>query len=68
MGVEIKQGFFEKLTNEIHLDYVLKALGVILFALAFFNAWGSLSFLHKAGFAVAPVMWFVGAHFTRIYK
>lgn len=66
--VTVKQGVFEKLTNAIYLDRVLKILGVVLFVLVFLSAWHSLSFAHKVGFAVAPAMWFVGARFTKIYR
>lgn len=63
-----KASFLENLTNAIHLDYVLKFAGAAVFALVFFDAWHSLSFAHKLGFALAPVMWFVGDRFNKIYK
>jgi len=58
----------EKLTSLIYLDYVLKVLGVIVFAIAFINSWGHATTLEKIGFIIAPIMWFVGARFTKIYR
>lgn len=60
--------FLSKLTTTVYLDYVLKALGIIFFAIAFFNAWKHVTFLEKTGFIVAPIMWFVGARFSKIYR
>jgi len=63
-----KPSFFEKLTNAVHLDYVLKILGIVLFALALFKGWHQLSFLNKALLVSGPLAWLVGAKFTQIYR
>lgn len=60
--------FIDKLEQVIHLEYVLKALGVITLALAFFFAWHQVHLFVRIGFIIGPIMWFVGAHFDKIYK
>lgn len=67
-AVAVKPSFFEKLTQAIYLDYVLKAAGVIGFALTYLNAWHGLSNLAKAGFAASAVAWYVGSRFNKIYR
>jgi len=62
------QSLFDKLTNVIYLDYVLKVLGVILLALSLINGWSHLTLLEKIGFVTGPVAWYVGARFGKIYR
>jgi len=61
-------GFLEKLTETIYLDYVLKVGGVILLAVVLFNVWGRTTGFQKFGLIAAPVMWFVGARFNKLYR
>lgn len=60
--------FLDKLTNTIYLDYVLKFGGVVLLGLALFNGWHHLTLLEKFGFVSGPIAWYVGAHFSKIYR
>jgi len=64
----VKTSFFDKLTNSIYLDYVLKVLGIVLFALALFKAWHQLPFFTKALLVSGPIAWYVGDKFNKIYK
>ncbi len=68
VGEAPKPSFFEKLTNAVHLDYVLKILGIVLFALAVFKGWHELSFVNKSLLIAGPLAWLVGAKFTKIYR
>lgn len=63
-----KQGFLEKLTQAIYLDYVLKFGGVTGFVVTYLNAWHGLGVATKLGFLASAAAWFVGARFTRIYR
>jgi hypothetical protein len=60
--------FFEKLTNAIHLDYVLKIAGVGGFVWAFLASWHSLGFGVKAGMLASVAAWLVGSRFSKIYR
>jgi hypothetical protein len=60
--------FFEKLTNAIHLDYVLKIAGVGGFVWAFLSSWHSLGFGVKAGMLASLAAWLVGSRFSKIYR
>lgn len=60
--------FFEKLTNAIHLDYVLKVGGVGGFVWAFLASWHSLGFGVKAGMLASVAAWIVGSRFSKIYR
>jgi len=60
--------FFEKLTNAIHLDYVLKIAGVGGFVWAFLASWHTLSFGVKAGMLASVAAWLVGSRFSKIYR
>ena len=62
------QSFFEKLTQAVYLDRVLKIVGVAGFVVTYLNAWRGLSFGTKLGFVFSAAAWFVGARFTRIYR
>ena len=64
----VKQSLFEKLTQEVYLDRVLKIAGVVGFTVTYLNAWHGLGFGLKLGFAFSVVTWFVGAHFAKIYR
>lgn len=60
--------FFEKLTNFIHLDYVLKVAGVGGFVWAFLASWHTLGFGVKAGMLASVSAWLVGSRFSKIYR
>lgn len=60
--------FFEKLTNAIHLDYVLKVGGVGGFVWAFLASWHTLGFGVKAGMLASVAAWLVGSRFSKIYR
>ena len=60
--------FFEKLTNAIHLDYVLKITGVGGFVWAFLASWHTLGFGVKAGMLASLAAWLVGSRFSKIYR
>jgi len=60
--------FFEKLTNAIHLDYVLKIAGVSGFVWAFMASWHALAFGVKAAMAASVAAWLVGSRFSKIYR
>jgi hypothetical protein len=60
--------FLETLSKTVYLDYVLKILGIVLFALALFRGWNELSFLNKGLLVCGPIAWFVGAHFSKVYR
>ena len=62
------QSFLEKLTNAIHLDYVLKVLGVGGFVWAFLASWHTLGLGVKAGMLSAVAAWIVGSRFSKIYR
>lgn len=59
---------FETLTNAIHLDYVLKVVGVAGFAWAFLASWHTLGFGVKAGMLASVAAWIVGSRFSKIYR
>ncbi len=63
-----KASFLEKLTQTVYLDYVLKAVGIIVAVVAMVNGWHSLGFLAKTGLIIGPIMWYVGARFEKIYR
>ena len=60
--------FFEKLTNAIHLDYVLKIAGVGGFVWSFLASWHTLGFGVKAGMLASVTAWLVGSRFSKIYQ
>ena len=62
------QGVFEKLTQTIYLDRVLKIVGVAGFVLTYLNAWRSMGIELKLGFICSAAAWFVGARFSKIYR
>lgn len=63
-----QQSFLEKLTNAIHLDYVLKILGVGGFVWAFLASWHTLGFGVRAGMLSSVAAWIVGSRFSKIYR
>lgn len=63
-----KESLLEKLTKTVYLDYVLKAVGVILFSVAFVSSWHSIGVFYRFIIVIAIVMWFVGQRFTKIYR
>ena len=63
-----KQTFFEKLTNAIHLDYLLKIAGVGGFAWAFMASWHTLGLGVKASMLASVSAWLVGSRFSKIYR
>jgi hypothetical protein len=63
-----QQSFLAILTNTIHLDYVLKVLGVGGFVWAFLASWHSLGLGVKAGMLSAVAAWIVGSRFSKIYR
>lgn len=64
----LQQSFFEKLTNAIHLDYVLKVLGVGGFIWAFLASWHTLGLGVKVGMLSSVAAWIVGSRFSKIYR
>ena len=60
--------FFEKLTNAIHLDYVLKIAGVGGFVWAFLASWHTLGLGVKASMLASVAAWLVGSRFSKIYQ
>jgi hypothetical protein len=62
------QGLFEKLTQVIYLDRVLKIVGVAGFVLTYLNAWRSMGIELKLGFICSAAAWFVGARLSKIYR
>ena len=60
--------FFEKLTNVVYLDYVLKVIGVSGFAWAFLSSWHSLGVGVRAGMLASVAAWIVGSRFSKIYR
>jgi hypothetical protein len=60
--------FFDKLESVVYLKYVLKVLGIVLFALGMFKGWHQVTFFTKAFLFTGPIAWFVGARFDKIYK
>jgi hypothetical protein len=60
--------FFEKLTNAIHLDYVLKIAGVGGFVITFLASWHSLAIGLKACMLASVAAWIAGARFSKIYR
>ncbi len=68
-GVSIPgPSFFEKLTNAVHLDYVLKIAGVGGFVCAFMASWHTLGFGVKTGMLASVTAWLVGSRFSKIYR
>jgi hypothetical protein len=63
-----QQSFLETLTNAIHLDYVLKVLGVGGFVCAFLASWHTLGLGVKVGMLSSVAAWIVGSRFTKIYR
>lgn len=62
------QSFLEKLTNAIHLDYLLKIAGVGGFVWTFLSSWHTLGFGVKAGMLASVAAWIVGSRFSKIYR
>jgi hypothetical protein len=62
------QGAFQKLTQTIYLDRVLKIVGVAGFVFTYLNAWSSMGVGLKLGFICSAAAWFVGARFSKIYR
>jgi hypothetical protein len=60
--------FLEKLTNAVHLDYVLKVAGVGGFVWAFLASWHTLGFGVKGGMLASVAAWLVGSRFSKIYR
>jgi hypothetical protein len=58
----------EKLTNAIHLDYLLKIAGVGGFVWAFLASWHTLGLGVKAGMLASVAAWLVGSRFSKIYR
>lgn len=67
-SVSLKPSFFDKLTNAIYLDYVLKVVGVGGFVWAFLSAWHTLALGVKAGMLSSLAAWIVGSRFSKIYR
>ena len=62
------QNVFQKLTQAIYLDRVLKIVGVIGFVVTYLNSWRRLGFGLKIGFICSAAAWVVGARFSKIYR
>jgi hypothetical protein len=63
-----KMSVFEKLTNAVHLDYVLKVAGVAGLVWAFLASWHTLGLGVKAGMLASVAAWIVGSRFSKIYR
>jgi hypothetical protein len=59
---------FEKLTNAIHLDYLLRIAGVGGFVWAFLASWHTLGLGVKGGMLASVAAWLVGSRFSKIYR
>ena len=59
---------FQKLTQVIYLDHILKIVGVAGFVLTYLNAWPSMGMGLKLGLVCSAAAWFVGARFSKIYR
>jgi hypothetical protein len=68
MNALVAQSVFEKLTQAIYLDRVLKIVGVAGIVLTYLNAWPSMGIALKLGFVCSAAAWFVGARFSKIYR
>jgi hypothetical protein len=66
--ITTSQSFFQKLTDAIYLDYVLKVIGVAGFVWAFLAAWHTLGIGAKAGMLASVATWLVGSRFSKIYR
>jgi hypothetical protein len=66
--VSLKPSFFDKLTNSIYLDYVLKIAGVGGFVFAFLASWHTLGVGVKFGMLASVAAWIVGSRFSKIYR
>ena len=64
----LRQSFLEKLTNAIHLDYLLKVAGVGGFVWAFLASWHTLGLGVRAGMLTSVAAWIVGSRFSKIYR
>jgi hypothetical protein len=62
------ESFVEKLTNAIHLDYLLKVAGVSGFVWTFLSSWHTLGLGVKAGMLASVAAWIVGSRFSKIYR
>lgn len=67
-AVATQQSFLEKLTQTVYLDYVLKVLGIVMFALALFKGWHSMGIFTKFLLVSGPIAWYVGARFNKVYR
>jgi hypothetical protein len=63
-----QQSLFEKLTNAVYLDYVLRIAGVGGFIWAFLSAWHTLGLGVRAGMLASVAAWIVGSRFSKIYR
>ena len=63
-----KASIFEKLVDAVHLDYVLKIVGVAGFVWVFLSSWHSLGLGTKAGMLASVAAWIVGSRFSKIYR
>jgi len=64
----VKSGFFDKLSNVVNLNYVLKVGGIIMFSLGMFKSWQHIPILDKFLIVSGPIAWYVGYKFNQIYK
>ena len=62
------QTVFQKLTQAIYLDRVLKIIGVAGLVFTYLNAWRNMGLGVKGGFICSAAAWFVGARFSKIYR
>ena len=62
------QNVFQKLTQVLYLDHVLKIAGVTGFILTYLNAWRTMGVGLKLGFICSAAAWFVGARLSKIYR
>jgi hypothetical protein len=63
-----EQSFLEKLANAIHLDYVLKVLGVGGFVWVFLASWHTLGLGVRAAMLSSVAAWIAGSRFSKIYR
>lgn len=60
--------FLDKLQSVVNLPNALKLLGVVLLGWGIFNAYTTSSVPTRFLLIAGPIAWYVGAHFSKVYK
>jgi hypothetical protein len=58
----------QNVEQTVYLSYVLRVLGVVMLAGAMFMVWHQVGFFTKFLLFTAPIAWFVGARFDKVYR